>query len=254
MSRNPVVGIVCNINTLRGLPAHTVRNTYVHALRKVVGCTPLLIPALGEGFSLAEIADVVDGLVFTGSPSHIDPARYGHERQFEEKMLDPARDATALPLIKDAIAADLPMLTICRGFQEMNVTLGGTLHQKIHEMPGKRDHRYDPDIPLDKCYERQVHKVAVQKGGLFESWDMPAEFTVNSLHEQAVDALGKGLFVEAISEDGVVEAVSLPGKRFICGVQWHPEGDFHINPASRRIFEAFRDALAAAPQKSSLRA
>lgn len=255
MSRKPIVGIACNVSDLGGLPAHTARDTYIRALTQVSDCTPLLIPALGAHFSFADIADVVDGLLMTGSPSHVSPALYGKPQEFENEYLDCARDATTLPLIKTAIEADVPLLAICRGFQELNVTMGGTLHQKVHELPGKLDHRGRKDMPLGKVYELQAHKVTVQKGGLLERFGLPATFTVNTLHQQGVDTPAPALTVEAVSEDGIIESLSIPSKRFVLGTQWHPEGDFHLSATSRRIFEVYGEALhAQTRKKSSLRA
>ena len=140
---------------------------------------------------------------------------------------------------------DKPVMAICRGFQELNVVMGGTLHQRIHELPGKNDHRGGKDRPLKDIYERQAHSMITQKGGLFERLGLPAEFTVNSLHQQGVDKLGNNLQVEALSDDGVIEAISVPGKRFVLGTQWHPEGDWYLNDTSKRILSAFRDAVTA---------
>jgi putative glutamine amidotransferase len=192
---------------------------------------------------LRDIAGMIDGVLLTGSPSHVAPACYGEKQRFEDKDLDPARDATTLPLIQQTIDMDKPMLAICRGFQELNVVLGGTLHQFVHELPGKLDHRVIPGSTIREAYHRQGHKVIVNKGGIFERMQVPAEFSVNTIHQQGIDKLGEGLHVEAVSEDGLIEAVSMPGKSFILGTQWHPEGDWDINDMSRKIFEAFGTAL-----------
>ena len=125
----------------------------------------------------------------------------------------------------------------------MGVSLGGSLHQKVQEVPGKRDHREPQSDNLKIVYETPAHKVHTEKGGLFEKIGLPSEFEVNSLHQQGVDRLGNGLHVEAVSDDGLIEAFSVPGKRFILGVQWHPEGDFQLNGSSRKIFEAYGEAL-----------
>jgi putative glutamine amidotransferase len=241
--RRPLVLIPGNIIEYSGLPAHAIRDTYVRAVVDVIRGVPLILPAIGADFDYAEIADQIDGILLTGSPSHVAPACYGAEQKFPDKELDVARDATTLPLIRQAIDRDVPVMAICRGFQELNVALGGTLHQKVHELPGKRDHRGAKDLPLKTVYETQAHKVIANKGGVFERLALPTEFTVNSLHQQGLDRLGDGLHVEAVSEDGVVEAVSVPGKKFILGTQWHPEGDWYLNKNSERILSAFGEVI-----------
>ena len=240
--KKPVVLIPSNIIYKNEMPCHFVRDTYVQALMSVAGCTPLILPVT-EGFDFDAVTDFVDGILLTGSPSNVCPSHYGAERVFDEKLLDLTRDATTLPLIRRAAEKDIPLIAVCRGFQEMNVAMGGSLHQKVQELPGKRDHRERQSDNLKIVYEPPAHKVRAEKGGLFEKIGLPAEFAVNSLHQQGVDRLGNGLHVEAISEDGLIEAFSVPGKRFVLGVQWHPEGDFHLNASSRQIFEAYGAAL-----------
>ena len=242
-SRHPIILIPGNVIQYNGLPAHAIRDTYVRAVVDVIKGTPLMVPAIGKMFDFRDIAAQVDGILLTGSPSHVAPAQYGAKQVFDDKELDTARDATTLPLILQAIEMDKPVMAICRGFQELNVVLGGSLHQLVHEIPGKRDHRGAKDKPLKEVYETPSHKVVAQKGGWFERLGLPQEFSVNSLHQQAVDKLGKGLHVEAVSEDGVVEAVSLPAKKFIVGTQWHPEGDWYLNKTSEKILSAFGDVV-----------
>jgi len=241
--KKPVVLIPSNIIYNNGMPCHFVRDTYVQALLEVAGCSPLIMPVTNGTFDFEKVADFVDGILLTGSPSNVCPSNYGAERVFDEKLLDLTRDATTLPLIRRAVEKDLPLIAICRGFQEMNVSLGGSLHQKVQEVPGKRDHREPQSDNLKIVYETPAHKVHTEKGGLFEKIGLPSEFEVNSLHQQGVDRLGNGLHVEAVSDDGLIEAFSVPGKRFILGVQWHPEGDFQLNGSSRKIFEAYGEAL-----------
>jgi putative glutamine amidotransferase len=243
MSDLPIVCIPCNHIKESDVPTYAVRDQYVRPLTEIVKCIPLLIPALGRGFSLRNIADKVDGILLTGAPSHLNPSCYGAERTFEDSYLDTDRDETDLPLIRDAIEMDIPLFAICRGFQELNVACGGTLHQFVHEQPGKLDHRPPQGVTGAKRYEIHQHKIHAQKGGLFERLNMPTEFPVNSLHQQGVDKLGAGLHVEGISEDGLIEAVSVPGKRFIFGAQFHPEGDFWLNPTSKTLFDEFARAV-----------
>lgn len=241
--QKPVVLIPSNIVYNNGMPCHFVRDTYVQALLEVADCTPLIMPVTEGTLDFSNVTDFVDGILLTGSPSNVCPSNYGAERVFDEKFLDLTRDATTLPLIRRAAEKDIPLIAICRGFQEMNVAMGGSLHQKVQELPGKRDHREPQSDNLKIVYETLAHKVRTEKGGLFEKINLPAEFEVNSLHQQGVDRLGNGLHVEAYSDDGLVEAFSVPGARFVLGVQWHPEGDYKLNASSKKIFEAFGQAL-----------
>ena len=244
MSNLPIVCIPCNhITEPQGMPIYAVRDQYVRPIVEIVKGIPLLIPALGKNFSLKSIAHKIDGLLLTGAPSHVNPTAYGAPREFEEFCLDIDRDETDLPLIREAIALDIPVFAICRGFQELNVACGGTLHQFVHQQPGKRDHRAPKDVTGAKQYEVHQHSIHTQKGGLFERLGLPQQFNVNSLHQQGVNKLGNELYVEGLSEDGLIEAVSMPGKRFIFGTQWHPEGDFWMNSVSKKLFEEFARSL-----------
>lgn len=243
MSKKPVILIPCNQLEVQETPAHIVKQQYIRPVIEVLGGIPLLLPAIGDAFDFGSVADGIDGILLTGSPSHVAPGRYGAERRFDACHLDEARDGTTFPLLEAAIARDIPTFAICRGFQELNVACGGTLHQHVQDVPGKRDHRRNEKNPLALEYERPAHPVASEKGGWFEKLGLPQSFMVNSLHTQGVDRLGRGLHVEARADDGLIEAVSMPGKRFIVGMQWHPEGDFFLNQPDRMLFEAFSKAL-----------
>lgn len=235
--KKPVVIIPCNRAEFQQASSHIVKHQYVRPLVEIVGATPLLLP-VGVGVSFADIADIADGLLLTGATSHLAPCHYGAAQEFGDEDLDTERDTTTLPLISAALAADLPVFAICRGFQELNVVLGGTLSQAV-----AGHHHTIKGAPLSLQYETSRHAVQTQKGGLFDRLALPDTFGVNSLHTQGINRLGTGLQVEAISEDGLIEAVSVPGKRFALGVQWHPEGDFWLNPADRLLFEGFARSL-----------
>jgi len=247
MPRTPLV-LVCNnrVENFTGGPAQVTRELYMRALREGAEVQPLLLPVTERETDVAAIIERVDGVLLTGSDSNVNPDIYGATRNFEPEYLDKARDATALPLIRAAIAADIPLLAICRGFQELNVVRGGTLHQHVHKLPGMLDHRRRKELSVPDNHCRAAHKAIVQKGGLFESWGLPAEFPVNSAHAQGIDKLGEGLRIEAKAEDGLIEAVSLPGKKFILGVQWHPEGDCFTNAPCLQLFKRFGDMVRAA--------
>jgi putative glutamine amidotransferase len=243
--KKPIVYIPGNIIDYAGMPAHAVRDTYIQSLISLCGALPMIIPAIGDKFSITDILDTVDGILLTGSPSNVSPDQYDGKLNFDSKWLDLARDATTLPLIREAIARDIPLIAICRGFQELNVATGGSLHQHIHKLPGRFDHRSDEHMPLAQSYLHQAHTVSRASGGLMEKMGLPEEFKVNSLHGQGVDRLGDGLFIEATAPDSTIEAVSVPGRKFILGTQWHPEADNSINETSRIIFEEFGKVLRA---------
>lgn len=242
-AKMPIVAIPCNVIEYQRTSVHMVKHQYVRPFVELINCVPLLIPAIGAAFDLRSIADKIDGLLLTGATSNVSPDNYGAAREFEEKDLDLNRDATTLPLIRRAIELDIPTLAICRGLQEMNVACGGSLHQYVHKLPGKLDHRGDYSLPVKEQYEVQRHTIRTQKGGIFERLGLPAEFTTNSLHNQGIDKLAPGLFVEGICEDGLIEAISVPGKRFFLGTQWHPEGEYWLNPASLALIQGFGRVL-----------
>ena len=225
-------------------PFHMAGEKYITAVREGARALPFLIPSLPEPLSPDEILSVVDGLLFTGSPSNVSPRHYGGIPPREGVLQDEARDSTTLPLLKAAIARGVPTLCICRGFQELNVAMGGSLHQHIHEVAGRKDHREDKDADLDVQYG-PAHSVRVN-GGLLAKIVREKSFDVNSLHSQGIDALAPPLHADAVAPDGTVEAVSMPtAKGFLLGTQWHPEWRWAGNPVSREIFAAFGQALAA---------
>ena len=245
MTRLPVVGFPCDRRLLGKHPFHLVGEKYIAAVREGSRALPLLIPVLDPPLPVEELIHNIDGLLFTGSPSNIAPKHYGGPAPRDGVMQDEHRDATALPLLKAAIAAGKPVLCVCRGFQELNVVLGGTLHQHVQEVPGRSDHRSRDDDPLDVQYG-PAHPVHVREGGLLAKMTDEKTFSVNSLHSQGIDRLAPGLRVEAVAPDGQVEAVSLPSsKSFLFAVQWHPEWAWSENPISRAIYEAFGAALRA---------
>ena len=228
---------------VEGNSCHVVRHGYIQALVDTINALPLIIPALSTASDLEALAPRIDGVLLTGSPRHVSPVCYGEDQIFNDEELDIDRDRMVLPLISKAITLDIPTLAICRGFQELNIVMGGSLHQLVHEIKGMRDHRSRKDLPMPQRYEHQSHAVDSQKGGWFEKLGLPDRFMVNSLHQQGINKLGRGLHVEAIAEDGLIEAVSVPGKKFLLATQWHPEGDYAFNPNDKKIFEAFGEAV-----------
>ena len=242
MSR-PIVGIPCDRRMVGPHPFHAVGDKYITAVRDGAGAIPVLIPVLDNPLSNEEILESVDGLLFTGSPSNVAPRYYGGPAPREGVMQDEHRDATTLPLLEAAIAKGTPTLCVCRGFQELNVALGGTLHQHVQEVEGRIDHREDKDAPLDAQYG-PAHDVRVAKDGLLAKIVSEHTFKVNSLHSQGIDRLAASLHADGVAPDGQIEAVSMPKARgFLLGVQWHPEWKWRENPQSRAIFAAFGRAL-----------
>lgn len=236
----PMVGIACDIKLINALPFHAVGQRYIKAVAEGAQALPVLLPSLGELSHLAEVLNSLDGLLFPGSPSNIEPHHYSGNPSRQGVLHDPARDATTLPLIRMAIDNGVPMLGICRGFQEINVALGGTLYQHVHEEPGFYDHREDKDQPLEVSYGGPAHPVRFMDGGWLAEWVGGGETTVNSLHQQGVRHLAPGLVIEALAPDGLVEAFRLDRPDlFVFAVQWHPEWHYTTNPAAQAIFGAF---------------
>jgi len=243
LSRRARVGLVCDRDRHDELSGHRSGDAYVAAIRDGAGALPLLIPALDTPLQVAELLEAFDGFLFTGAVSNVDPAAYGGEAPRNPALLDGARDAVSLPLIRAAIDAGKPVLAICRGFQELNVALGGTLHQHVHELPGRLDHREDAAAPVETQFGSS-HAVAIAPDSLLARITGAATARVNSLHHQGVDRLAPPLHADAAAPDGQVEAVSLPdGQGFVLGLQWHPEWRWAENPVSRAIFGAFGKSL-----------
>lgn len=241
---SPIVGIPACVRTINERVFHTVTDKYPSALIAAAGCLPLLIPAIGSKVDMCGVLDALDGLLLTGSPSNVHPSEYGGEMLDTEILHDRERDATTLPLIREAVRRDLPVLAICRGIQELNVALGGTLHQRVHEVPGRLNHRWRKESP-DGAYG-PAHLVALTPGGLLAGLAGNLEMMVNSLHSQGIDRPAPGLRVEAVAPDGQIEGISLPDARFVVGVQWHPEYKVMEHPFSAALFSAFARACHAA--------
>lgn len=238
----PLVGVIACHKAMGPHAYQAVQEKYIRALTDGAGVLPLLIPSFGQALVPKEqVLARVDGLLFTGSSSNVEPHQYGGPASAPGTPHDPGRDDTSLPLIRAAVDAGLPILGICRGFQEMNVAFGGSLHQKVHETGRHQDHREDPGQPLEGQYG-PAHPVLLQPGGWFADWAGADMLAVNSLHSQGVDRLGDGLIVEASARDGLVEAFRVGGPVFAVAVQWHPEWRIAENPFSLKLFGAFGEA------------
>jgi putative glutamine amidotransferase len=235
----PFIGIPADRRMIGQHWFHAVGEKYIAAVAQAAGAHPVLIPALGAELQLDTLLERFDGLLLTGSPSNVEPHHYKGPASDPGTLHDPARDATTLPLIPAAVRAGLPVLGLCRGFQEMNVAFGGTLHQKVHAVPGYHNHREDLEQPLDIQYG-PAHEVTLEQGGLLHRLAATDRITVNSLHSQGVDQLAPGLQIEARAPDGLIEAFRVKdAPTFAVAVQWHPEWKVMTNPFSRALFEAF---------------
>jgi putative glutamine amidotransferase len=243
MRNKPIIGISAD-RTMQGAhPSHVAGEKYIAAIVDGAHALALVLPALGARQRIEDILASVDGLLFTGSYSNVEPSRYGGPVSAPGTLHDAARDATTLPLMRAAIDAGVPVLAICRGFQEMNVVFGGTLHQSIHAVDGYTDHRENKDDAVDVQYGPS-HPVRLTRGGMLQRLAGGAdEVDVNSLHAQGVERLGDGLQVEAVAPDGLIEAISVKQAcAFTLGVQWHPEWKYADNALSAAIFAAFGQA------------
>jgi putative glutamine amidotransferase len=241
-SARPLIGFSADRRMVGAHPFHMVGEKYARAVLEAADAAPVMIPALAEELRFDELLQRLDGLVFTGSPSNVEPRLYQGPPSAPGTLHDPARDATTLPLIRKAVEAGVPVFGICRGFQEMNVAFGGTLHQNLHEIPGYLDHRDDTTQPLEVQYG-PAHEVTLEPGGLLRSFSERDRIEVNSLHHQGIDQLGAELAVEARAPDGVIEAFRVrQAVRFAVAVQWHPEWRVMGNPFSRALFAAFGQA------------
>ena len=241
--RQPLVAVSTDVRQFDNYTWHATPRPYLDAAIAGAGVLPLLLPSFGERIDLESLLDGVDGVIVTGSKSNVYPPLYGEEATEANGPYDHDRDATTLPLIRRAVARGVPLLAICRGIQEMNVALGGTLATEIQERPGALDHRGPTDADLDGRFAIR-QSVRIEPGSCLAGVFGAGEIRVNSVHRQGIDRLGETLQVEAVAEDGTVEAVSVRGsKGFAVGVQWHPEYWVDTDTASGQIFRAFGDAV-----------
>ncbi|MCE8012728.1 gamma-glutamyl-gamma-aminobutyrate hydrolase family protein [Billgrantia desiderata] len=239
MPSRPLVGVIACRREVEGHPAHVVTDKYLSALR-AYGMAPVVLPVWQDAAD-GDLLGHLDGLLLTGSYSNVEPARYGAERAPENTHDDPHRDAAALAWIPAAVTRGLPLLGICRGFQELNVAYGGTLHQAVQNVPGLADHR-EPEADYAPRYA-PAHDIEIVPGGRLAALHPEPNARVNSLHQQGIDRLGGGLAVEARAPDGLIEAVSVaaaPG--FALAVQWHPEWQPREHPLYDALFKGFAAA------------
>jgi putative glutamine amidotransferase len=248
----PLIGISCCTKQfgIFGMPNHAASDTYVRATDEVIGGVPVLLPANGPTADIETLLDRLDGIILTGSRSNVQPGLYAGPPHAEGTPEDPNRDGITLPLIRAAVARGVPLLAICRGFQELNVALGGSLHQRLQDLPDRMDHS-TPMQPSARIRQGKAHAIRVTPGGWLHRLAGAAEIAVNSLHNQGINQLAPGLVVEGVAPDGLVEAVRVaaseagPAIGYAVGIQWHPEYDWRTDTLSRAIFEQFGTAVRA---------
>jgi putative glutamine amidotransferase len=248
----PLIGISCCTKQFGvfAMPNHAASDTYVKATDEVIGAVPVLLPANGPTADIETLLDRLDGIVLTGSRSNVQPTLYDGPPHAEGTPEDPARDGITLPLIRAAVARGVPLLAICRGFQELNVALGGSLHQRIQDLPDRMDHS-TPMQPSSRVRQGKAHAIRVTPGGWLHRLAGATDIAVNSLHNQGIDKLAPGLVIEGVAPDGLIEAVRVaasqdgPAIGYAVGVQWHPEYDWRTDALSRAIFEQFGTAVRA---------
>lgn len=223
-------------------PSHVVGEKYLKGVLDGSDCLPFIVPSLADDIPVDEILEHVDGVLLTGSYSNVEPRHYGEDDAEHVGAADPHRDAMTLPLALRALETGVPLFVVCRGHQELNVALGGTLHRDISAVPGYQQHLENKSDPLDIQYGPS-HRVSLVDGGLLRQLAGSDTVMVNSLHGQSVAKLADGVSVEAVADDGLIEAFRVddaPG--FNLSVQWHPEWRVTENEFSMAIFRAFGDA------------
>jgi putative glutamine amidotransferase len=248
-SKRPVIGVPADRRLIGLHPFHAVGEKYLLAISEAAGALPLLIPGLPEAVDIADLVATLDGIVLTGARANVHPTRFGVEAHTSYEPYDEPRDALALDLIKTCVERSVPLLGICRGFQEMGVAFGSTLHPEIRELPGRINHRM-PRLPNGEIHPDQAvvfgdrHNVHLTAGGVFAGIFGSDCIRVNSLHGQGILEPGGRIIVEGLADDGTIEAIRVaeaPG--FALGVQWHAEYDPQTNPINRALFEAFGAAI-----------
>jgi len=242
MSSRPIIGVPACRRMLDPHPFHMVGEKYLQALVVGADALPVIIPSLADGMDVDAVLAQLDGVLLTGSQSNVEPHHYDGEVSELGTLHDPHRDALTLPLAGRALEAGVPLLAVCRGFQELNVVLGGTLHPDVAGIEGYHDHSEDPNEPLDAQYGPS-HPLSLVEGGFLHGLLGEATTVVNSLHKQGVRKLADGVSIEALADDGLVEGFRVDdAPRFALAVQWHPEWKVTENEFSMKIFKAFGDA------------
>lgn len=239
----PLVALPADVKELERYRWHGAVESYLRAITVGLGGIPLIVPSLADAIDIDALLERVDGILLTGSRSNVHPERYGAKPDPSSEPYDHDRDAMTLPLIKAALQRGVPLFAICRGMQELNVALGGTLISEVQEVEGRSDHRAPKVDHQDERFaiRQDVH---IEPGGILAGIVGADTLRVNSLHRQAIDRLGEGLVVEATAPDGTIEAVRVAdAPAFAVGVQWHPEYWVRSDEPSAKLFAAFGEAI-----------
>ncbi|WP_047458044.1 gamma-glutamyl-gamma-aminobutyrate hydrolase family protein [Rhizobium rhizogenes] len=246
----PVIGVIGNARIVESrFAAQLVGDNNLRAITEVAGALPLMFAGSPSLTDIQDLLAIVDGVLLTGARANVHPSHFNTEPNPKHEPYDEDRDAVALPLIRACVERGLPIFGICRGFQEMNVAAGGSLHPEIRELPGRMNHRMPrlengeihPDLEVVFA---DRHDVRLVPGGTFARIFGRDVIRVNSLHGQGVLELGEQVVAEGIAEDGTIEAIRFKDAReFALGVQWHAEHDPQTNPVNRALFQAFGDAV-----------
>ena len=241
----PVVGIIGNAYLLNDeYPVHVGGRMNSEAIARVAGALPLIVPSDPEFVDIETLRATCDGFLFTGGRPNVHPEEYGEDETEAHGTFDRPRDRLAIPLIRDCVAAGQPILAICRGFQELNVAMGGSLYPEIRDLPGRMNHRMPPDGSLDEKFALR-HDVTLTEGGVFHRIFGATTVRTNTLHGQGIKEKGPRIMIEGTAEDGTPEAIHVDGAPgFAVGVQWHPEYNAATDPVSRPLFQAFGKAVA----------
>ena len=242
----PVIGIIGNSYLINDqYPAHAAGTMNSEAIAEVSGCMPMIVPSDPKLVSVSELLELCDGFLFTGGRPNVHPSEYGHAETEAHGDFDRERDAITLPLIREAVARGLPVFGICRGFQEVAVAFGSTLHPEIRDLPGRDNHRMPPDGTLEEKFAIR-HKVTFTPDGPFAKLMGAQEVMTNTLHGQGITDAGDRIVIDGYAPDGTPEAIYVKdAKGFTYSVQWHPEWNAGLDPVSRPLFTAFGAAALA---------
>ncbi len=242
----PTIGIIGNRYEIEDrYVVHASGRINVAAVAQVADCLPLIVASCPEMSDINDLMNVCDGFLLTGGRPNVHPEEYGHEETEAHGAFDRGRDAVSLPLVRACVERGQPILGICRGFQEVNVAMGGTLHPEIRDLPGRNNHRMPPDGTLEEQFALR-HTVTFTSGGPFHRLMGQTEVMTNTLHGQGIDTAGQRVVIDGHADDGTPEAIYIEGaKGFALSVQWHPEWNAANDPVSQPLFSAFGDAARA---------
>lgn len=239
----PTIGIIGNHHLIdASYPVHAGGTMNSEAVAQVAGGLPLIVPTDPRLVSVAELLETCDGFLLTGGRPNVHPEEYGHTPTEAHGAFDRARDAITLPLVRSCVARGQPVFGVCRGFQEVNVAMGGTLHPEIRDLPERDNHRMPPEGTLEEKFALR-HCVRFTQGGVFHRLIGDETVMTNTLHGQGVIDPGERIVFDGFAPDSTPEALYVrdaPG--FTLSVQWHPEYNAAADPVSRALFEAFGEA------------